>query len=119
MNQSGSIGIAAMMYRTTLIAASLLVGSAYAMAGDGDAVVIVKDYKFTPQHITVKRGQTVTWENHEKRQFHSVWFESLDAEEPDYIFADESYQRSFPDTGTFDYRCGPHPQMTGSVTVIE
>ena len=36
--------------------------------------------------IEIRVGDTVTWENAEKRQYHSVWFESLDAEEPDYIF---------------------------------
>ena len=107
------------MIRTVLITVLLLCGSGYTNAGEDGPQVIVKDYKFDPPHITITKGQTVTWINREKRQFHSVWFESLDAEEPDYIFADETYQRSFPDTGTFDYRCGPHPEMTGSVTVVE
>jgi plastocyanin len=108
-----------MINRITLVAAVMLAGSVHALAGGDDAVVIVKDFKFTPQHITVRRGQTVIWENREKRQFHSVWFEALGEDAPDYIFADETYQRSFPDTGNFPYRCGPHPEMTGSVTVIE
>ena len=81
--------------------------------------VIVKDYRFDPQHIEIRVGDTITWENREKRQYHSVWFESLDAEEPDYIFPEESWERSFGEAGTFEYRCGPHPEMTGSVTVIE
>ena len=108
-----------MTIRTLLSAALLLMVSGYVNAGEGEVTVSIKDYKFDPPHITVKRGQTVTWVNREKRQFHSVWFESLDAEEPDYLFADETYERSFPETGSFDYRCGPHPEMTGSVTVIE
>ena len=86
----------------------------------GDAqLVIIKDFKFTPAEITVKRGQTITWENREKRQYHSVWFEALGEEEPDYIFPDENYEREFKQTGSFPYRCGPHPRMTGSVHVTE
>jgi plastocyanin len=81
--------------------------------------VIVKDFKFVPQEITIKRGQTINWENREKRQYHSVWFEALGEEEPDYIFPDETYQREFKETGTFPYRCGPHPRMTGTVHVTE
>ena len=105
--------------RTILIAAAMLASGVHAIAGAGDAVVIIKDFEFTPQHITIKLGQTVVWENRELRQYHSVWFQALGEDAPDYIFADETYQRRFPDTGTFPYRCGPHPQMTGSVTVIE
>ena len=34
---------------------------------------------------------------------------------------DESfaYTREFKKTGTFPYRCGPHPKMTGTVRVID
>ena len=36
-------------------------------------LVIIKDFKFIPQEITIKRGQKIRWENREKRQYHSVW----------------------------------------------
>ena len=88
-------------------------------AANDNPQVIIKDFKFIPQEITVKRGQTITWENQEKRQYHSVWFEASGEEEPDYIFPDESYDREFKQTGTFPYRCGPHPKMTATVTVVE
>ena len=81
--------------------------------------VIIKDFKFIPQEITIKRGQTLTWVNREKRQYHSVWFETSGEEEPDYIFPDETYKREFKQTGSFPYRCGPHPKMTGIVHVTE
>ena len=54
-------------------------------------VVVIKNFKFIPQHITVKTGDTIRWENQEKRQYHSVWFEALGEPEPDYFFPDESY----------------------------
>ncbi len=86
----------------------------------GGEPVIIKDFKFVPQHITIAKGQTLTWENREKRQYHSVWFEALDKREPeDYLFPEDIYERSFNQIGTFPYRCGPHPEMTGSVTVTE
>ncbi len=92
-----------------------------AAAGDDAAVqVSIKDFKFIPQHITVKAGQTIVWENREKRQYHSVWFEAMGEAEPeDYLFPEDTYERSFTKSGTFPYRCGPHPEMTGSVTVTE
>jgi plastocyanin len=88
--------------------------------GDADLLVIIKDFKFIPQEITIKQGQTLRWENREKRQYHSVWFEALGEEEPeDYLFPEDAYQREFQQTGSFPYRCGPHPEMTGIVHVIQ
>ena len=91
------------------------------VAGEDDAlIVVIKDFKFVPQHITIRKGQTITWENREKRQYHSVWFEALGEPEPeDYLFPEDTYERKFSEGGTFPYRCGPHPEMTGSVTVTE
>ncbi len=115
MTQSGDL-----VYRALLIASIFLLASFYAIAGEESPRVVIKDYLFTPQHITIKTGQTVVWENREKRQFHSVWFKALGEEEPeDYLFADDTYERTFPEAGVFPYRCGPHPEMTGSVTVVD
>jgi len=95
--------------------------SATASAGnDGEALVIIQDFKFIPQEITIKPGQTLRWENREKRQYHSVWFQALGEAEPeDYLFPEDSYERSFDKPGIYSYRCGPHPEMIGTVTVAE
>ena len=98
----------------TIVSPGLVAG------GDESGLVVIKDFKFLPQHITIRKGQTVTWENREKRQYHSVWFQALGEDEPeDYLFPEDTYERSFPESGEFPYRCGPHPEMTGSVTVTE
>jgi plastocyanin len=81
------------------------------------ATVDIIEFKFVPQEITVKVGDSVRWTNREKRQYHSVWFEKLGEPEPDYLFPDDSYQRRFDQAGNFPYRCGPHPEMTGVVHV--
>lgn len=89
-----------------------------AIAGGDTNLVTIKNYKFTPQEITIKRGETVRWENREKRQYHSVWFEALGEPEPeDYLFPEDTYEREFKQAGSFPYRCGPHPEMTGTVHV--
>jgi plastocyanin len=90
-----------------------------AVANGNSNLVIIKDFSFNPQEITIKRGETVHWENREKRQYHSVWFEALGEEEPDYFFPDESYEREFSEAGSFPYRCGPHERMTGVVHVTK
>lgn len=110
-----------MKNRLLSIALSLFLTSFAAVAGDDTAALVtIKDYKFIPPNITIKAGQTIVWENREKRQYHSVWFEALGEAEPeDYLFPEDTYERTFAKSGTFPYRCGPHPEMTATVTVTE
>ena len=108
-----------MKWQSLLLIFILSTSNSVVFAGEDNPQVIIKDFKFIPQEITIKRGQTINWENREKRQYHSVWFEALGEEEPDYFFPDESYDREFKQTGSFPYRCGPHPKMTGTVHVTE
>lgn len=79
--------------------------------------VDIKKFQFIPQQLTISVGDTVKWNNIEKRQYHSVWFEQLGEEESEYFFPDESYQRTFEQAGSFPYRCGPHEKMTGLIVV--
>jgi len=109
-----------MKYQSLLLVFLLSIISPGVFAGGEEQLVIIKKFKFVPQEITIKRGQLLRWENREKRQYHSVWFEALGEEEPeDYIFPDESFEREFKQAGSFPYRCGPHPKMTGIVHVTE
>ncbi|WP_246058241.1 cupredoxin domain-containing protein [Litorilituus lipolyticus] len=101
-----------------MISAILATGLLFSMPSFAKEVVVeIYKKKFIPAEITIEAGDTVIWKNIEKRQYHNVWFKSLDAEEPDYFFPDESYQRTFDEAGKFPYECGPHPKMTGVVTV--
>jgi len=79
--------------------------------------VEINKFKFIPQQLIVEVGDTVIWTNKEKRQYHSVWFKTLTAIEPDYFFPEETYQRTFNEVGTFNYECGPHPKMKGLIVV--
>ena len=107
-----------MKLQSLLLIFILSILSSATFAGE-NPLVIIKDFKFIPQEITIKRGQTINWENREKRQYHSVWFEASGEEEPDYFFPDENYEKEFKQTGSFPYRCGPHPKMTGTVHVTD
>ena len=98
----------------------VLTNSSAFAASEDEVLVIIQNYKFIPQDVIIKSGQTLRWENREKRQYHSVWFETLGEDEPeDYLFPEDSYERSFDKPGVYPYRCGPHPEMLGSVTVVE
>ena len=91
-------------------------------AGAETVTVITKDYKFEPAEITVRPGTTVRWENQEKRQYHSVFFEQLGDEPGDYFFPGESRERTFDKPGNYPYICEPHYKshdMKGVVQVVE
>mgnify|MGYP006441923747 FL=1 len=81
-------------------------------------IIDVKDSMFgTEQLLRIKVGDTVKWVNIEKRQYHSVWFEAEGFPEAEYIFPDESWERTFDKAGTYPYRCEPHEDMLGTIIV--
>ncbi|WP_432472648.1 cupredoxin domain-containing protein [Amphritea sp. HPY] len=101
--------------RLLLATISLILCSGFT-AADTVEVEIYK-FQFSPAEITINVGDTVVWVNKEKRQYHNVWFEQLDEEETDYLFPGDSYEKTFAESGSFPYRCGPHPEMTATVIV--
>lgn len=92
-------------------------------AGAGETVLVkVEKYAFDPIEITIKPGTKVRWENREKRQYHSVYFEQLGDKPGDYFFPGESRERVFDEVGSFPYICEPHWEthgMKGIVHVVE
>jgi len=107
-----------MCWQSKLLIFILITFNQSLFASSDKTQIIIKNFKFVPQEITIKSGDTVKWTNQEKRQYHSVWFEALGEEEPDdYLFSGDSYERQFRQTGSFPYRCGPHAEMTGTIHV--
>lgn len=96
----------------------LLLPALVVHAGEKGVVdVRIEKFKFIPQEVTVNVGESVRWTNSEKRQYHSVWFEQAGDPEPPYLFPGDVTERAFGQPGTYPYRCGPHPEMTGVVHV--
>ncbi len=91
-------------------------GAAFANGSEA-ATVEIRNQQFHPENLMVAVGTTVTWINMEKRQYHSVWFEVEGFPEADYFFPEETWERTFDKPGAYHYRCGPHPEMTGTITV--
>lgn len=97
------------------IATSLLTCFATAtMAADHE--IVIANYRFTPPEITIQVGDTITWINQEKRTSHSILF-TASGEESDRLFPDERWSRTFQEAGHFEYHCGPHNEMLGTVIV--
>ena len=97
-----------------LFVALSIAGAAPALAAEHE--VAVEKYAFSPMELRIKRGDTVTWVNNEKRVSHSVLMIGR-SEESERFFPGEMWSRAFPEAGRFEYRCGPHPEMLGVVIV--
>ncbi len=107
----------------TSLKASGLATATIMMAGAGalwaaEQVVEIRDYKFQPQTVRIKPGDSVRWINREKRTSHSVLFPGS-LLESERLFPDESWTRRFDAAGSYSYRCGPHPEMSGQIEVSE
>jgi plastocyanin len=79
--------------------------------------VAIENYAFSPAEITIKSGDRVVWENKDSTG-HTVTSDggSFDSG----LFGNGlKFERTFDSAGIFPYHCIPHPQMTGTVTVIE
>jgi plastocyanin len=81
--------------------------------------VMIQDYRYQPPHVRIKVGDTVQWINREKRTSHSVLFAAENGLESERLFPGEFWQRRFDKPGRYAYGCGPHPEMSGMVEVVE
>lgn len=75
--------------------------------------VLIKDFTFRPAQITIQKGDTVTW-THPGPASHTVKFS--DSESP-ILKNGSQYSKTFNEVGTFNYECGIHPYMKGTVIV--
>ncbi len=92
------------------------------MGGYGPSDIVIANYAYSPQEVTVSTGSTVTWMNMDNAM-HTVSFgdhgddhagEPMDSG-PMYHMGSWSY--TFNEPGVYEYHCDPHPYMTGKVIV--
>ena len=104
------IGILAM------IALVLGVGLERARAQEGAAVSIV-DFAFDPAAVEIPVGATVTWTNTGAAPHTATASDgTFDSGE---LAPGATFSHTFTAAGTFPYVCQIHPQMTGTITVVE
>lgn len=78
-------------------------------------------FKFVPEEITIKAGDTIRWINVERRQYHTIWFKELGEKETAELFPEEFFEKTFDTSGDYPYLCGPHWEkrdMKGVVHVL-
>lgn len=84
------------------------------------ATVTIQNQSFGPDKITVKKGTTVTWTNQDAME-HKVTPDSPTSgfQQGKLLARGESYSVTFDTVGSFSYFCSLHPDMRGSVEVVE
>ncbi len=83
-------------------------------------VVQVKGMKFSPETITVKRGAKVTWNFVDNGVPHTVTgLRDFGMALNSPILKEGDYSYVFDRIGTYQYICTLHPNMKGTVTVVE
>lgn len=105
------------MLRLAASTAALPLAATLARA-DGHATnhtVVIKDFAFTPANLTIKAGDTVTWVNQDSAQ-HSAW-DLNDQFDTGLLSTGQSAALTFAAAGTFSYRCRPHGNMRGTITI--
>lgn len=80
--------------------------------------VLIYEYKFKPQALTVPRGTTVTWINRDTAP-HTATRRSENDEPFDSgnMVFEAAFTHTFQSAGTFIYLCIYHPGMQGRVVV--
>ncbi|MCD6057575.1 MAG: hypothetical protein K0Q89_1105 [Thermomicrobiales bacterium] len=79
-------------------------------------VEILDRWVFQPSSLDVPRGATVIWVNNSDVA-HTVTGDDLAFDDSGLIEPGDSFRQTFDEPGTYRYRCGPHPEMTGVIVV--
>ncbi len=78
--------------------------------------VRIENFTFNPGVLTVMAGTKVRWENYDDIP-HSI-VDAAAGIRSKALDTDESTELTFATPGTFDYICGLHPQMKGTIKVL-
>jgi plastocyanin len=87
-----------------------------AATASGEATVVAVDFAFSPKDLKVTSGTKVTWTNNDSAT-HQIVSKGDPFPGDGTIDSGESYSVTFDTPGTYDYFCGIHNSMTGSIVV--
>ena len=82
----------------------------------GITKVTIRLFKFSPETIEVKTGQTVEWANDDLTP-HTVTSQGAGELDSGSIDAGSSWRHTFTQAGIFPYYCTFHPEMKGTIIV--
>ncbi len=85
--------------------------------GTDRIIVIIKDFWYFPDNLTIRQGSEVTWVNLDLTG-HTATADNGEFD-TDLLRQNQRYSMVFDQVGKFPYFCVPHPQMVGVVRVVE
>jgi plastocyanin len=100
---------------------AIVMGVALTVLGAGPAPaakstsVEIKEFTFAPKVLTVARGTTVTWINHDEEP-HTIT-SAKGAFGSTGLSNDEQFSQTFKQSGRYEYFCALHPHMKAVVIV--
>jgi plastocyanin len=80
--------------------------------------VNISNFAFVPATLTVPAGTTITWTNKDEEPHTVISSDGSTLHSPG-MGTGATYSFTFPNAGTFDYTCGIHPYMHGTVVVTK
>ena len=104
-----------------IVLMALALGAAVAcaiapLAAETPAVtVLIDNFAFNPERLTVKAGTTVIWTNRDDIP-HTVVAKAREFKSK-VMDTDESYSFTFTTPGEYSYFCSLHPHMTATIVV--
>jgi plastocyanin len=78
--------------------------------------IVIKDFHFTPETLTVKAGEKVTWINRDEEP-HTVVSVEKQFKKSSALDTDQEFTITTSVPGTYTYYCSVHPKMTGTIVV--
>jgi plastocyanin len=78
--------------------------------------IVIKDFHFDPQVLTVKSGEKVTWINRDEEP-HTVVSVEKQFKKSGPLDTDQEFSITAGAPGTYTYYCSVHPKMTGTIVV--
>jgi len=85
-------------------------------SGPTEHSVNIQNFAFIPSDITIKVGDTVTWNNIDSTP-HTVTSDSGTELNSQTIMIGNSYSHTFSTAGNYSYHCSIHKTMKGEVIV--
>ena len=76
----------------------------------------IKDFAFSPQTITVKSGEKITWINRDEEP-HTIVSVEKQFKKSSALDTDQEFTITAGAPGTYTYYCSVHPKMTGTIVV--
>ena len=80
--------------------------------------IVIKDFHFTPETLTVKSGEKITWINRDEEP-HTVVSVEKQFKKSTALDTDQEFTITAGTPGTYTYFCSVHPKMTGTIVVVK